>query len=77
MPARWFLLMQAEFDAEQVTADAMVTSGATPLDIDPDWLLTPNGAISLVSPVEPAVEMPAVRTVRLDNGAMALLSEAS
>ena len=77
VPARWFLLMQAEFDAEQITADAVVTTGATQLDIDPDWMLTPDGAISLVSPEEPPVEVSAVRTVRLDNGAVALLSEAS
>jgi addiction module HigA family antidote len=76
VPARWFLLMQAEFDVEQITADAALTTGATPLDIDPDWMLTPDGAISLTSTAEPPVEVPAVRTVRLDNGAVALLSEA-
>lgn len=77
VPPRWFLLMQAEFDAEQVAADTTLTIGVTRLEIDPDWMLTPDGAIFLVSQEESAVKVPGVQTVRLDNGAMALLSEAS
>ena len=77
VPARWFLLTQAEFDAQQVAADTTLTTGVTPLEIDADWMLTPDGAMSLAASDTPAVNVPAVRTVRLDNGAMALLSEVS
>ena len=77
VPARWFLLMQAEYDAACVEADPELASDATPIEVDPDWLLTPDGAMSLVAEGSSEEAPAAVRTVRLENGAVALLSEAS
>jgi addiction module HigA family antidote len=76
VPARWFLLMQAEYDAANVAANHSLAEHVTPLVIDADWLLTPNGAMSLAAPIEKNPTA-TVRTVQLDNGAIALLSKAS
>ena len=77
VPARWFLLMQAEYDASRVDADPEVGAGASPIEIDPDWLLTPDGAMSLAVDVQPPQAAPPVRAIQLDNGALALLSKSS
>ncbi|MCB9742605.1 MAG: HigA family addiction module antidote protein [Alphaproteobacteria bacterium] len=47
VPARWFLLMQAEHDAAVVEGDAGLTAGVTPMPPDPDVLLTPKGVMRL------------------------------
>jgi hypothetical protein len=72
VPARWFLQMQADYDAALLESSPEMVAGVTPYDFDPDWMLTPDGALSLSSPVEspPNAE---VRTVLLDNGAVALV----
>lgn len=77
VPARWFLLMQAEYDATAVQADPALTSDVTPLEIDPDWLITPDGALSLAMEKSEDEDLSAARTVQLDNGAVALLGRAS
>lgn len=72
VPARWFLQMQADYDAAVVECSPEMTAGVSPLDIDPDWMLTPDGALSLSAPQEPPPDAE-VRTVQLDNGAVALV----
>ncbi|MCB9678287.1 MAG: HigA family addiction module antidote protein [Alphaproteobacteria bacterium] len=76
VPARWFLLMQAEYDASRLEGDTSVVQGVEPAEIDPDWLLTPEGAIFLSAPPVESTSS-TVRTVRLENGAVALLGNAS
>jgi len=47
VPARWWLLMQAEHDAAMVAHDPALTDAITPLQLDPDVLLTPKGVLRL------------------------------
>jgi addiction module HigA family antidote len=44
VPARWFLAMQAAYDAERAAADPAVARSVTPRPRDPRFLLTPGGA---------------------------------
>ena len=76
VPARWFLLMQAERDAEVLGRDTSLTQGVVPLHIGDEWLMTPDGAMSL-DRIPQQTSTRGVRTVRLDNGSLALFSEAS
>jgi hypothetical protein len=46
VPARWWLLMQAEYDADGLERHPQ-TLGITPLDLDPAILLTPSGVLRL------------------------------
>lgn len=50
VPARWWLLMQAEYDAATVLLDAETIADITPLEVPPDVLLTPTGVLRLKSP---------------------------
>jgi addiction module HigA family antidote len=97
VPARWWLLLQAEYDAAVVSADPTLTEGVTPMEPDPDVLLTPKGVLRLDGPTEPPptesislsrseiAALPQhppqprrrVRTVRYDNGAIALVGDDS
>lgn len=77
VPARWFLIMQAEYDATVVEMDLDIAADVTPIEIDPDWLLTPTGAMSLSADTGSLGTTAPARVVRLDNGAVALLSDAS
>jgi len=47
VPARWWLLMQAEYDAGRVESAPDLIAGVTPLNPDPDVLLTPKGVLRL------------------------------
>ncbi|MBN2494873.1 MAG: HigA family addiction module antidote protein [Deltaproteobacteria bacterium] len=47
VPPRWWLLMQADYDAGEAEARADLCEGVTPLDLDPDVLLTPRGVMRL------------------------------
>ncbi len=76
VPPRWFLDMQAEYDARCICDDVSLAGGATPLEVPPDWLVTPDGVLSLDEDL-PTPSTSTVRRVQLDNGAVALLSEAS
>ena len=58
VPARWWLLMQAEFDAREVAARPELVEGVTPLQIDPDLLLTPTGVLHLGAPEDAEPEPP-------------------
>lgn len=74
VPPRWFLMMQAEYDAEQVVG-LPEPAGVTPLDIGDEWLLTPEGAMSLESrppPAPAASRSTVVRQVPLENGSILL-----
>ncbi len=51
VPARWWLLMQAEHDAAMVSADPTLVEGVTPMAPDPDVLLTPTGVLRLAPPL--------------------------
>jgi addiction module HigA family antidote len=74
VPARWWLLMQAEYDAAQVEGRPELIEGVTPMQPNPDVLLTPSGVLRLdVEP--PARERRGVRTVQFENGAVALVSD--
>ncbi|MEQ1567315.1 MAG: HigA family addiction module antitoxin [Myxococcota bacterium] len=75
VPARWWLLMQAEYDAADVAARPELVRGVVPLEPNPDVLLTPTGVLRLdVAP--PAVdEGGEVRTIRYDNGSVGLIGD--
>ncbi|MEL6348372.1 MAG: HigA family addiction module antitoxin [Myxococcota bacterium] len=95
VPARWWLLMQAEYDAAVVSGDPSLAAGVTPMEPDPDVLLTPKGVMRLAGTAEPAPAKPIslsraeinalpqhppqprrhVKTVRYDNGAIALVGD--
>jgi len=47
VPARWWLLMQAEFDASELASRPELGDGVVPLEVDPDLLLTPTGVLRL------------------------------
>ena len=51
VPAGWWLLMQAEYDAAAVASDPALVRGVTPMVPDPDVLLTPTGALRLDAPL--------------------------
>jgi len=73
VPARWFLIMQTEYDAEVVAGDPSWTDAVTPWDSDPDVLLTPRGVLKLDDAApEPASDDDAVSVRRLANGAVIL-----
>lgn len=50
VPARWWLLMQAEFDAGEIAKHTELREGVTPLDVSPNILLTPTGVLVLDAP---------------------------
>ena len=50
VPARWWLLMQAEYDAAMMSNLPELTRSVSPVELDPDVLLTPNGVLRLGSP---------------------------
>ncbi len=77
VPARWFLLMQAEYDAGELAAHPELVRCVEPLPPDPDLLLTPAGAIRLDPPEEEEEEAGQVRTVVYGNGSVALPSAGS
>ena len=52
VPARWWLLMQADYDAAMVSEDRTLIEGVTPMEPDPDVLLTPKGVLRLAPPVD-------------------------
>lgn len=54
VPARWWLLMQAEFDAAQAESNATWRAGVTPAHLDPSALLTPKGVLRLERHTQPA-----------------------
>lgn len=47
VPARWWLLMQAEYDAAVVEADPTLREGVRPMEPDLDVLITPKGVLRL------------------------------
>ena len=47
VPAKWWLLMQAEFDAEEISARPRFREDVSPIEISPDVFLTPNGVLRL------------------------------
>jgi len=47
VPARWWLLMQAEYDAARVEAAPEMLAGVTPMEPDAEVLLTPKGVLRL------------------------------
>ena len=81
VPPRWWLLMQAEYDAARVAADASLAKGVTPMEPNLDVLLTPKGVISLLPSGEDEVSTPTVgrevRQVEYACGAVALVGEAT
>ncbi len=100
VPARWWLLMQAEYDALHLARHPPAL-GITPLDLDPTVLLTPSGVLRLgdLPEDDPAEAQPlsisiqelsagdppqgdhaeseprVVRTVRYENGSVALVGD--
>ncbi len=72
VPARWWLLMQAEFDEHEIAACPELWEGVTPWKSDPDLLLTPKGVIHLDAPdvtePEPQPSLPrmALEAIPLD-----------
>ena len=74
VPARWFLVMQANYDAAMLATQPEAVGGVTPLEVDPDVLITPQGVISLVNVEAPAPRLEEPTTVQFDNGSVALLS---
>jgi len=73
VPARWWLLMQAEYDAAMVSEDPTLTKGVTPMDPDPDVLLTPKGVLRLAPPVDSSPAEP----ISLSRSEIAALPEHS
>lgn len=53
-PAKWWLQMQADYDADQIAGDPTMTDGVEPLALDPSVLLTPTGVLHLGDVVEDA-----------------------
>ena len=55
VPPRWWLLMQAEFDASEIATRPELRDGVVPMEADPDLLLTPTGVLHLddVACIEP------------------------
>lgn len=58
VPARWWLLMQAEFDAQDVLARPELSEGVCPMEPNSDILFTPNGVLRLDAPESVEVEPP-------------------
>ncbi len=78
VPARWFIQLQADHDVAAVEAQGVSGSGRVGLVIDPDFMITPGGVISLTPPVGPVKEAGGgPRTVRYANGSVALLGSGS
>lgn len=75
VPARWWLLMQAEYDAADVAARPELVRGVVPLEPNPDVLLTPTGILRLDVEPPAANTSREVRTIRYDNGSVGLVGE--
>lgn len=77
VPARWFIQLQADHDIAELESAGGHTLGIVPLAIDPDLMITPDGVISLSHlAAEPAADL-GPRTVRYDNGSVALVGSGS
>jgi addiction module HigA family antidote len=77
VPARWFVQLQADHDIEQIESGVLPTPRLTPLHIDPDLMITPRGVISLSRLAAAPSQDSGPRTVRYDNGAVALVGSTS
>jgi antitoxin HigA-1 len=75
VPARWWLLMQAEYDAADVAARPELVRGVVPLEPNADVLLTPTGVLRLDAAPPAADRGREVRTVRYDNGSVGLVGD--
>lgn len=66
VPAKWWLLMQAEHDATTLDDHARSVAAVKPLKLPADVLLTPNGVMRLSAPRRQ--DQAAVRPVSLSAG---------
>ena len=82
VPARWWLVMQAEFDAQLAELDPEIVADVTPVKLGRDVLLTPAGVLKLAELTPKTAEIGPqaasdggrrVRQVRFDNGSVALI----
>jgi addiction module HigA family antidote len=58
VPARWWLLMQAEYDALIIEQNKTYHQTIHPLELDPSVLLTPGGVLRLDEPAPSAFNAP-------------------
>ena len=58
VPARWWLLMQAEYDAAVMADVPELTAQVKPLEPNPDVLLTPKGVLRLGPPTTSSAAEP-------------------
>jgi addiction module HigA family antidote len=90
VPAKWWLQMQADFDAQQIEKHPNWRQGVTPLILDPSLLVTPRGILTLGEstqpptffpevleklPADPANGRRGVQVVRYENGSIALVGD--
>jgi len=75
VPARWWLMLQAEYDAAEVAVRPELVRDVMPLEPNPDVLITPTGVLHLDAPSPAAHEGRGVRTIRYDNGAVGLVGD--
>jgi addiction module HigA family antidote len=99
VPARWWLLMQAEYDSFILEQNPPYHQTIHPLQLDPSVLLTPGGVLRLDDPspttlnapplslsTDAISQLPAsanppppsprnVRTIRYENGSLALVGD--
>jgi addiction module HigA family antidote len=72
VPARWWLVMQTEFDARAVAERPELSAGVTPIEIGPDFLLTPTGVRHLGEAVAaepvPPLSLPRTELEKLPQG---------
>ncbi len=52
VPAKWWLSMQVDYDAQELARRPALREGVTPLELDPNLLLTPTGIMHLDEPDE-------------------------
>jgi addiction module HigA family antidote len=75
VPARWWLLMQAEYDAADVAVRPELVRDVLRLEPNPDVLLTPTGVLRLDAPRPAPEKRREVRTIRYDNGSVGLVGD--
>jgi addiction module HigA family antidote len=66
VPARWWLQMQSDFDAQQIEEHPEWHNGVTPAVLDPALLVTPKGILHLGEPI-PMPAPPSINRESIEN----------
>lgn len=67
VPAKWWLSMQTDYDAQQIEQHPELSDDVVPLQLDPALLLTPKGVLHLGEPKDTDAPPPSIPRGELEK----------